>query len=1027
MGILGFVFKAAKYFGLLVVMAFLSLLCALIPTMLLRLNPIIPEAMKTLGNYGAVACMFVGWAAVYSSHDPRYLKWAFLASFAPPGGALVLSIPPAIATIYATNPILAGVIVLLFTVGAYFAINAARGIYGSLHDISERIASEISSKFRKYEPIPVAAIEITQMPEGHLARSESEIDRSSLIGPIHCILRSMILEGSPVGFSISNSAGRTRYFFLTFGADIDTVSKRSERLLSFLGNNLPEFSCQLLNAYPIFGDVDSIKGCTSTITGEPLSHENSAQRIDILTPVTEALLSISNGILQFYAVPAKTGFLERMIRRMEYTRAAEKARISQSTSVSGLFAGPHQDTATIIDPVESNKAARLGREIRRMNAGHSCRVYLNIASWSSNQETAEWNTEQLALSLAGAIMPADDESDIRIHRSRSELSLRRVLDGTPTGPATHLSTMEASLFMIPPRCEVGIETSKRQMFSTVTHPLPADEQKPVEVEDKKPVPRGRKIYTEWKLPSRIGAILLGNPMRYGSPNRNVIEWFDPQKFESHFLLTGNPRAGKTTTGLTLAAQASRCGIRTMIITPQRVRHLLPLMYVNPRIWVFTAGRNIVPFRVNLFNPVPGVTVGQWMKAVVWFITRSFPNDEVLDIHFDDVVHTMYRKKGWDPKKNIKGQPIMLSDLWDAMLEVLDDLQYGNDVSRNFYGAIYARITSMMRNHSLVDMLNTPEGVSFELLVNNDVIIDLEGLVDENDRALIMSYLTIGMHMYKKANPTEHVSNLLVLEEASYVLQGSSKSIKYGPTTLELIVKTLEDMFTTSGGNGLGIVAIEQLISRIIPAIRKLIVNVITHAVSDGEERDLIQSKLGITDAQSEHILRMGKGETVVFIEGMTEAKNIQVWQLNDLLEVPIPTQPVTEEMVLQAMCPILEENPAMFATEPLPDEIISRIHRTKSASPEEIALAKKGNAKPAEEEWRLKVDPVISNDLQDAARNERFLKVCRNRLDLAKRGDFKPIAEAIMGVANKLADGRMDIKSSSRVLHFYTMKDLNVP
>ena len=93
MGLLGFVFKAAKYFGILVALAFLSLLCALIPTMLLRLNPLMPEAMKTFGNYGAIACMFGGWAAVYTSHDLKYLKWAFLASFAPPGSALLLSIP----------------------------------------------------------------------------------------------------------------------------------------------------------------------------------------------------------------------------------------------------------------------------------------------------------------------------------------------------------------------------------------------------------------------------------------------------------------------------------------------------------------------------------------------------------------------------------------------------------------------------------------------------------------------------------------------------------------------------------------------------------------------------------------------------------------------------------------------------------------------------------------------------------------------------------------------------------------------
>jgi hypothetical protein len=443
------------------------------------------------------------------------------------------------------------------------------------------------------------------------------------------------------------------------------------------------------------------------------------------------------------------------------------------------------------------------------------------------------------------------------------------------------------------------------------------------------------------------------------------------------------------------------------------------MYVNPRMWMFTAGRNVVPIRFNPFNPVPGATVEQWMKAVTWILTRSFPNDEIMDIHFKDVVDTMYRRKGWDAENNIKGDPIMLSDLWDAMLEVLNDLQYGNDVSRNFYGAIYARISSMMRNHALVDMLNTPQGITFEQLANNDVIIDLEGLVDENDRAFVMSYLTIGMHTYKKANPTDHVSNLLVLEEASYVLQGNSRSTNYGPNSLQLIVKTLEEMFTTSGGNGLGIMAVEQLVGRIAPPIRKLIVNVVSHSVSDGEERNIIQGKLGITDKQTEHIQRMDKGETVVFIEGMPEAKNIQVWQLNDLLQVPTPSTPVTDDMMIQAMQPVLDENPGMLVSERLPDAIIQRVHRAKPVSAKDSASDRGPSP-------QLEIDPKIGRQLQEASLNQRYRDVCRERLELAKLGDPRPMAKAILGVANKIASSKMDDKSASRVLLIHTMAAMNV-
>ena len=147
-----------------------------------------------------------------------------------------------------------------------------------------------------------------------------------------------------------------------------------------------------------------------------------------------------------------------------------------------------------------------------------------------------------------------------------------------------------------------------------------------------------------------------------------------------------------------------------------------------------------------------------------------PIDGVLKMHFDDVFHTMYRRCGWSISNNKQGRPITLADLYEAVLEVsaAKNLQYDDEVRKNIFGAMLARVKMMMRNPALVRMLNTTQGISIPELLNHTSVFILDNL-SESDKILVTGLLTAAVSEYRMANPLPELRNLLIIEESHYLL------------------------------------------------------------------------------------------------------------------------------------------------------------------------------------------------------------------------------------------------------------------
>lgn len=394
----------------------------------------------------------------------------------------------------------------------------------------------------------------------------------------------------------------------------------------------------------------------------------------------------------------------------------------------------------------------------------------------------------------------------------------------------------------------------------------------------------------------------------------------------------------------------------------------------------------------MFCPPPGVTIASWIRALGDLLSSWMPNDRVMRMHLDDVLHTTYRNCGWDSKTNKRGRAILLSDFWDAVEEVCLNIPYGDELRQNFYGAIYSRISNLIRNKILVDMYNTEEGITWEQLANNNIMIDTQELIAEDDSSFLMGLIATGMHMYKMAHATREVTNLLVLEEASYVLKKPNDSDHYGPDSGSFAVGRIVDILTTGGGNGLGVMILEQLAGRLMTDVIKLVVNTIVHALGDESERALVGGHIGIGADRYDHLHQMKKGETVIYLEGDGSPKSVKILPLNKHLDFPLPNERITDTKIAEFMKPVFESHPNLCTSTDLPEDIIERIERAKPSEGSPPESGEIIQQKPLTVEG---VNERTVSVLNNLFLNHKFSKLFFNTLEKAAQGNPDPFVSLI--------------------------------
>ncbi len=1019
MGLMSLIMKGMFYIIIAICLLSGIVIYASLMAVPLLLNPTMPPALKMIGAIVPPTALIVGVILIIKTEYHKLGLISLVVSFSASSIALGLSV------------LLQMPVLLLIGGGAFvgYLLHTKKVL---------TLPSLVSGSTTKADPTGfflsdlnqntlVGGFTIIQTPLDYIEESTP----AQICEPFYRIIRTCTSSDVPIGLILERVNSRTRALYYTLGIDKENLQANMSLLESALKANLYKFGFEEERFYRTPPITSEMIGAVATIEGEPLSIEDPQQHPDPLTIVSDVFLRHENAIIQVLVAPARRG-LERTLMRWWKGRQYEEKKRKSETTVQMRSGRGSQETTPVIDVGTSAETSRLRRDMDRYRAEHACEVTVGIASWHPMGQIAERNVRHMAEVFKGAIVPADPEQDLRVRVTTKQEVFRQFTRGLPAGNPTHLALAEATILPVLPRREIGPSTVRREDFSTAIREDMADTteiiaQAQPAYPGRTASPNGLFVF-DWRF-QLARRILLGFVLKAnGTIDPTNPSGFGLQVLEGSLLITGNQRTGKTSTAICMTAQASRAGVRTLILVPRRARDWEILMCVNPDLKIFTPGNpSGVLFRLNIFRPPKNVALAEWLPTLVAIFTSYLPSDRVMSLHFDDIFHTLYRNCGWNIGENTQGPPILLSDFWNAVEEVCHDFQYADELKRNFYGALYGRFAAMYRNQAIVDMYNTTQGITWEQLMNWDVIMDMEKLPSE-DRDLLMSLLAAGAHMYKMANPTRAITNMVILEEAHYIARrtDATSTDGYGQNVRQMANVLIRDMLTTGGGNGLSTAMVEQLPSRLLEDAVKLARNVVVHTMSDESERNLIKGHLGLTDAQAEHIQQMDLGETVVYLQGDKRAKNVQIFPLGWHVDAPLEKVTVRMDNVTRHMEPILVAHPELSSSKPLPDEILNRIER---ANPERdsVVTATEDVGPPHRSEATVEITVNERERLKLMVEYHQFSKTYYSVLRDAAHGNPVPYTSLILSTVSRFVSDREQWAYACELLMKYARETLNAP
>jgi hypothetical protein len=740
--------------------------------------------------------------------------------------------------------------------------------------------------------------------------------------------------------------------FHTWSKDESLLDYQLTKLHDAISENLKGFKVQELSSPIALSIREEEKGAASIVTGVPLSIEDESQRKDPLEPLAGVIQSLENGLYQVFFEPSNQSNSQIRSLEAQHRRASEQTETTQSRETTSLLLGTHQESRTVVDLKAKRKADLIERQVERLSGQFQIKTTVTALSWGNDIAEADVNSRRIASILIGALRPDRKQQELTLEYKRKQKDIVSLMQGLPKGASTILTPDEATVYCLLPRA-LEIKATKRERFSVGSSNTVDDNLQRESIEPT----QGVESSSDFIIGNAIDERGIVNPHAYVK--------MSPDGLDMHIGVWGSTRMGKTTLILSLVGQAISKGINPIVMVPSKGFDYDMLMDLYPKVRVFTCGRaDVANLVYNPWNPPEDVRLTKWVDRVVEVWTLWMPNDKVISMHVDDVVHKIYEICGWDLENNKRGRPILLKDVVKAVNLVCNSLTYGAEVNSNIKGALISRVKSILRKPSLVKMFNTKTGLTISQLMSHPTILRMDDL-SESDKILVMGLLTAAVSEYKLANPAKQVTNLLVLEEAHYLLGRTDITGEANSAVRLQAIHALIEMLRVLGGTGLGVVLVDQLPSELVPKAVKIPVNTVVFALTHEEDKNLAGKRARCTDSQIEHISGMRVGEAVVFLQREGEPQNVMILPLSKI----VPGMPAIgltgEDAIRKHMQPVFEQHPELCSSEPLPSDIMERLTTSLPEPPKR---------------WFERIPLEIRKQIDSAVRSEKFEEYCGKKI-----------------------------------------------
>lgn len=358
---------------------------------------------------------------------------------------------------------------------------------------------------------------------------------------------------------------------------------------------------------------------------------------------------------------------------------------------------------------------------------------------------------------------------------------------------------------------------------------------------------------------------------------------DVRDLTRHAFVAGVTGFGKTNTIFHLLEQAAARRVPFLVIEPAKAeyRSLLNHPALAGRLRVYTLGNERVsPFRLNPFEPVPGRPLDVHVDLLRAAFSAGFGMWTPLPQVLERSLYRVYEKRGWDivhgtnrrvPLDAFAPHPDAfptLSDLVTAVEDVTRELGYGDEkIKADIRAAMHTRLLSL-RTGGKGLMLDTTRSLPMNELMEHPTILELEGMGDDNDKALLMGLLFSRIVEYRRGQPHANgLTHLLVIEEAHRSLANVAARAEGESNPRGEAVQTFAKLLAEIRAYGQGVIVADQIPLKLAPDVLKNTHLKIAHRVVSEDDRQVMAGAMAMDKWQMHALTILRPLEAAVFGEG----------------------------------------------------------------------------------------------------------------------------------------------------------------
>lgn len=406
-------------------------------------------------------------------------------------------------------------------------------------------------------------------------------------------------------------------------------------------------------------------------------------------------------------------------------------------------------------------------------------------------------------------------------------------------------------------------------------------------------------YVEFDVSNRMKdqltmPIALGDICTAGRKSSQTVEnryCIEKNDFTRHALIIGITGGGKTNTSKSILntlwnAEKAQDRVPFMVIeSAKREYWELRNLKGFEDLLVFTLGaetsKSSVKYRINPFETNPGISLQTHIDYLLSTFKAAFDLYPPMPYILEKAVYEIYSDRGWDivENRNLYGlaEYPTLSDLYNKIDVVVDNMGYYQEVQSNVKAALQARVYSLMIGGKGA-MLNTAKSVPIKELLSRPVVMELEDLGDDETKSFVIGILLVQLYEYRKSLMTKgskDLSHILMIEEAHRLLKNVSEAGEGGNTrakSVEFFCNLLAEIRTF----GQGIIIADQIPTKIAPDTIKNTNLKIVHRTVALEDRDTMGRAMNMNQEQIDYLSSLRRGYAAVYAEGDNKPKCVKL-------------------------------------------------------------------------------------------------------------------------------------------------------